>query len=219
MIQIPLKEDNINYDCCCRLYRRAVLNCLIELKPTFCLEIGTSLYRTSELFSDYFRRYNPEGKLITTDISKWNRGQPPDKVYPVMVYPYTEDIHSRHGGLNVYYGDFAEKIQQNDIALVNYDLILEEMDRLNIPFHFKKPGLDFAFVDGDHLKFSFLQDLKICQNLLHPDGYILLDDINDSNYSQYEAYRDLKRKNSFYEFDGWNPNPGMALIQNKDLTL
>jgi hypothetical protein len=213
---IPMLIDDTTHDACNRYYRRALLNTLLKLRPTYCLEIGTYTYQTSQVFSCYFETYNPNGKLITTDISEWDRGGAPPNVYPVMVYPHTLNVEKFHGGINIFYPNWRKKLESGgNSVLINGDIINRKMDELDIDEHF-----DFVFVDGDHQEKSFLSDLYIALALTKPDGYILIDDVRDPGNEQMETYRNtLCKKNSFYEFEDWDTNPGMALIRAGDLKL
>ena len=212
MISIPLIDQRTDIDCCARLYRRAIYNTLLKLSPRYSLEIGSHLFQTSSVFSRYYEEYNKDGCLVTCDIAKWSKSDPPNHVHQVMVYPHIPNIQDNHGGIDIYYKDWEK---QTDISLyLNTEYIIDKMDDLNIDL------FDLSFVDGDHATKSFILDLKIAKNLTSQNGYILIDDINDQNHEQYNVYRELKSKgNVFYEFDGWNPHPGMALIKNEDLNL
>lgn len=215
MFNIPLIDDNRSFDCCGRLYRRAIWNILRELSPVYCLEIGTYIYQTSRVFSQYFTQYNPEGLLVTADISVWNRSAaPPDHVYPVMVYPHIREIEREHGGINLYYNDHRERMDnKEDSVKINLYILACKMNDINVDF------FDLTFVDGDHTKASFIKDLQLAQILTSPEGYILVDDIKDQGHEQYKVYQELRTHNNFYEFDDWEINPGLALIQNMELSL
>lgn len=212
-LSISLVEDNTDYDCCPRKYRRAILNVLHALKPKYSLEIGSHYFQSSAVWSYWFEKNMPDGKLITCDIAKWSKSEPPKNVEQVMVYPHILNIRDNHGGISVYLPTWEDHIQFS--IEENTNLICSKMDELDIEL------FDLCFVDGDHARTSFLSDLHIAQNLTNYEkGYILIDDINDRGHAQYEVYRELKEiGNVFYEFEDWNPNPGMALIKNRDLRL
>lgn len=214
-LSIDLIDDNAVFDCCERFYRRAILNALISLQPTNCLEIGTYTYQTSHVFSHYFEKYHSIGKLVTADISEWDRGAAPPNVYPVMVYPHTLNVEKFHSGINIYHPDWQKKlVGGGNSVMVNGKIINDKMEDLGIN------QFDFAFIDGDHQEKSFLSDLYIALALTKPDGYILIDDVRDIGNDQMTTYRNtLCPKNNFYEFENWNPNPGMALIRAGDLKL
>lgn len=207
--------NNEDFDCCDRKYRNAILNTLLTLKPKFCLEIGTFLFQTSAVFAWYFQTRRIDGKLITADIAKWTRGGDPLNVYPVMVYPYEIDVESRHGGIEVYYKDYKEKLIKHDGLTLNLEIIQDKMDELSIDY------FDFVFVDGDHSYLAIENDLIIAKVLCRPNGYILIDDVMDNYHDgQVKFYNELKRTgNTFYEFEDWEISPQIALIKNKDLKL
>lgn len=209
---IQLKYPRTTWDCCQRYYRQAIFNTLMQLKPKYSLEIGSYLFQSSSVWSHYYDTYMSDGHLITCDIAKWSNSEPPKHVSQVMVLPHIKDVENNHGGIDVFYKDYNDYV--DDSVINNVDLIREKMYELKIP------AFDLTFVDGDHARDSFLKDLDIAKFLTWGDGYILIDDINDRNHAQYEVYRELKAAgNEFYEFDEWTINPGMALIQNKDLKL
>ncbi len=214
-MHIPYISDDSSMDCCRRYYRRAIYNTLLELKPKYSLELGTYLYQTSHVFSKYYKQYCPEGWLITADISTWNRGGTPRNVYPVMVYPHIMDIEAEHGGIDVYYRSFRNRLLKGeDTVELNCNCIQETMIKLNI-----WDRLDLCFVDADHTRKSFLADLAIAKICTKEDGWILIDDINDRGHEQFDVYRELQTCNHFYEYEDWEISPGLALIQNKDLVL
>lgn len=211
-LNIPLVENNTDYDCCPRKYRRAILNVLHSLKPKYSLEIGSHCFQSSAVWSYWFEKNMPDGKLITCDVAKWTQSEPPKNVYNIMVYPHIHNIRDNHGGIEMSLPNWENHIENSHYD--NMDIIEFKMDDLHIDL------FDLSFVDGDHARESFLKDLCIVKYLTKDDGYILIDDINDRGHAQYDVYRELKSKgNVFYEFEDWNPNPGMALIKNKDLTL
>ncbi len=100
MTNIPLVDNRTDMDCCIRLYRRAIYNTLLELKPKYSLEIGSYLFQSSSVWSRYIKEHMPNGKLITCDIAKWTNSPPPDHVIQVMVYPHIDNISDFHGDIN-----------------------------------------------------------------------------------------------------------------------
>lgn len=209
-IFIPLIDHRTDQDVCDRYYRRAIYNTLLELKPKHCLEIGTYLFQTSAVFSRYFQENNKEGVLITADISVWDRKENPPNVYPIMFYPYVENPSLEHKGIKIFKSDYKE-IFKSDLSLEsNIYILMAAMQDHNI----KK--FDLTFVDGDHTRISFLNDLYIAKLVTKKEGYILIDDIKDKRHDQFHVYNELKRKNNFYEYENFNPNPGLAIIQNRN---
>lgn len=205
--------DNLDYDCCSRRYRNSILNTLLTLQPKYCCEIGSYLFQTSSVFSYYFLNHCVEGCLITLDVAEWSRGEPPANVYPLMVYPYINYIEDEHGGIQPYFKDYKKVVNKGLSPEFNAMILKTRMAELQIP------QFDFIFVDGDHTEESFLNDLRMAKIFTKPEGYILIDDVKEEKYSQYKVYKELQRHNTFYEYDNFNPNPGMALIQNKEFTF
>ena len=215
--KIPLHDQRTDQDCCARIYRRAIYNTLLTLKPKHSFEIGTFTFQSSSVWSRFYEEHLQEGKLITADITMWNRGEPPKHVYPVMFYPYEEDPSIEHGSMNVYYKNYREVAQRELSLELNTAKLFESMTEHNIR------SFDLTFVDGSHSAKSFLSDLYLAQLTTKPDGWILIDDIyptpGGETYEQHVVYQQLKRHNKFYEYDDWNPNPILALIQNKELIV
>jgi len=213
MNKIELIEDNMRWDVADdRFYRRAVLNTLINLKVKTAVEIGTYTYQTSNVFSYYFDKYQPDGFLVTADVSTWNRGCAPSRVQPVMVYPHVKNIHNYHGGIDIYHKDFAERLDVGqDSKELNLKIISSELNG-STP--------DLIFIDGCHTTYSFMNDLFIAKELSGDNTWLLIDDVRDNRNEQEYIYRKyLKPKNEFYEFDDWSPNPGMALIKASEFTI
>lgn len=213
-MKIDIVSDNISFDCCERLYRRCLLNTLIALKPKNCLEIGTHTYQSTSVFSHYFNWHQPEGRVITADISVWNRGEPPPGAHPVMVYPHEFDIENRHGGINIYHSNWKKKIAAGGNSVqINGKIIWDKMEDLDIG------AFDFVFLDGDHSHKGFYSDLYISLALTHEDSWLLIDDTFDSRNELFYSYRELAKKNKFYTYNDWKVKPGMSLIQMKDFIL
>ncbi len=188
-------------------YRTALFNILKYLSPKYCLEIGTHTFGGSMVFAEYFEKYQPEGKLITCDIGRYDSDEVPNRVYPVYVYPHISNVLAFHGYLEkVYYEDYLDKLE--DSVDLNCEIISKMQHELEID------KFDFAFIDGDHTTNSFLKDAMMCQRLLNNESYILIDDVTSPNHELMNFYNSyLKPKNNFYEI------AGMALIQNKEVTL
>lgn len=205
--EVPLIENNNSFDYCERGYRKALLNTLIHLKPKYCLELGTYLYQSSKVFAYYFEKYEPEGKLITADISEWTRDSvPPKSVFPIMVYPHTLDVEQYHGSIKIFHPNWQKKV--GNTIKINGDLIHGKMEEMGIP------SFDFVFLDSCHCYDGFYSDLYITVALTGKESYILIDDIHDQNNVQSEIYRNnIAPKNNFYEF------AGMGLIKAGDFVL
>lgn len=214
---LPFKIEKIDhvtdFDVCGRNYRNCIINTLIQLKCKNIFEIGSYLFQTATAVSYYLEKYMSDGHLITADISKHGNRQLPSRTTQVMFYPY-EEPYTEHGKIEVYYSNWEEVIK-HDLALeLNSLKLLDEMIANNVK------NFDLAFVDGSHSSTSFLSDLYLAQLTTRKDGWILIDDIYEQKYSQYQVYQRLKLKNLFYEYENYNgTRPGFALIQNKDLTV
>jgi hypothetical protein len=212
--------------------------------------VGTHIYQTSNVFSAFYKKFNPKGFLVTADIGTYNRAEtPPEHVVPVMVYPHIYDVESFHGGLAVWDKNFKKVLKKNpDTAKLNSSIILEKFQHKecgcdcheNISImHFVpccyslenyKP-FDFTFIDGCHSEVSIKKDLEIAKQLIRPDGYILIDDINDKGkdsieqHDYYQNYLKPRNRAYFYEFEDWLYSNdqyapvGMALIKAGDLIL
>lgn len=213
---IPLIDQRDDLDCCKRYYRRAIYNTLLYIKPKYCLEVGSFIFQSSRCFSRYFKENCPDGKLITLDICKWTTCNL-ERVYPLMVYPYTEEVIHEHGGLQVYFKDWQRIVKQGLAPEFNMFILKQEMTSLNIK------QFDFIFVDGSHSKESFENDLRMAKIFCRPEGYILIDDIyrqeSDPPYDQYKIYMQLKLHNEFYEYEDWSVKPNMGLIKCKDFRI
>jgi predicted O-methyltransferase YrrM len=128
-----------------------------------------------------------------------------------MVYPHNDEIQKNHGNIEVYHKDYKDHL---DTSLEdNIKLLREKMDELGIE------KFDLAFIDGDHEYQSFFRDLQTAKALVKEDGWLIIDDIEDPNHQQIVAYQELKDQTKFYEYEDWNPKPGIALIKNRDFIL
>ena len=52
-------------------YRDALYNCLVQLNPNNCLEIGTHRGASTGVFQHYIDGYNKNAKLLTCDTHYW----------------------------------------------------------------------------------------------------------------------------------------------------
>lgn len=206
-----MENNRTDLDCCRRMYRRAIYNTLLQLKPKYCFEIGSYIYQTSYMFSKYFHEHRPDGYLLTCDVSTWGKDNPPERVSRVMVYPHVDDIKNNHGGIQIYHQDYLDHVETS--LEDNIKLLRSRMDELNID------KFDLAFVDGDHAYESFFRDLMTAKALVKDDGWLIIDDIEDPNHKQIVAYQELREQMKFYEYEDWNPKPGIALIKNEDLVI
>lgn len=215
--KIVKRDFTGDYDCCTRQYRNCVINTLINLHSKNIFEIGSFTFQTSAAISYYLDKYMPEGKLVTADITTWNRGEAPPRVHPVMFYPYDEDPSLEHGQMQMYYSNYKE-VARKELALeLNAAKLFDKMTELLIS------KFCLTFVDGSHSRNSFLKDMELAQLFTRNDGWILIDDIyptpGGETYEQHEVYQQLKRHNEFYEYEDWSPQPVFSLIQNSKLVM
>ena len=189
-------------------YKTALLNTLIQLKPKTCLEIGTHYGGTTEVFLRYFRRYQPDGVLITTDIKKYVELSGP-RVRQVIVYPHIENIADWH---TVEWDEMlpeAREILKKSNA-ENIAILRKELEACG------RKGFDFCFIDGDHTRTSFLRDLDIAWTLSLPPHYFLLDDVKEELHDCCPVYRkEIPPNDPHYEFEDWPIFIGQALIWKK----
>ena len=55
-----------------RRFRDALFGSLVHLKPKYCLEIGTHIGQSTEVFQKYFDEHQPDGVVVT--VEKHTRG-------------------------------------------------------------------------------------------------------------------------------------------------
>tara|TARA_B100000686_G_scaffold351101_1_gene448900 strand:+ start:2419 stop:3168 length:750 start_codon:yes stop_codon:yes gene_type:complete len=167
-------------------YKTALLNTLIELKPLICLEIGTHYGGTTKVFQHYFEKYQPDGKLITTDIKYFIDYPASPNIKQVIIKPYSEDSDSIESSLTI---------------------LKRELENIN---HQK---FDFTYIDGDHKETSFLKDIRLHKLLSKKPHYALLDDTKDEAHESCFAYKNkIINDYNHYEFDDWPFFIGTSLI-------
>jgi hypothetical protein len=190
-------------------YKTALLNTLIKLKPKICLEIGTHLGRTTEIFDYYFKKYQPEGILITVDIRKYVDLKN-NRIKQVLVYPHVANIAQYHDvAPNQMLADYKDHF--NDSVKANCEILKRELKKIGAKV------FDFSFVDGDHQRTSFLRDLEIVKRLSRPPHYALLDDTKDKEHESAFIYqKELIDKFNHYDFEDWPIFIGMSLIWDKN---
>jgi len=190
-------------------YKTALLNTLIALKPKICLEIGTYLGGTAEVFAHYFENYRPDGILVTADIKKYADLSSSKRIKQVLVHSHITDIGVRH--------DVSEKDMlpsagaiEGGPATANAKILSAELKAIG------EDGFDFAYIDGDHSEISFLGDLEIVKQVCRPPRYILLDDTKEALHESYRVYRDrVCHEYNHYEFEDWPIFVGVSLIWTK----
>lgn len=212
-MRLPPELEWIN-SCTSRNYYNAIWATLVELRPKYCLEIGTFQYYASRIFSKYFELYQPDGFLITADISTWNRSpEPPSRVYPVMVYPHRTDIDKFHGNINVYHADYKERISEVDPVTLNMEIIDKQLMEFGVDF------VDFTFIDGDHTYISFINDFTIAQLFTHENGHVLIDDIKNPDHELAGKFDEWSRQYDIYQYENWERSPDMGLLKTSELNL
>ena len=210
---MQIKKQNKYPMACLRDYRDALYSCLVQLNPQFCLEIGTHIGATTEIFCDYFDNFRKDGFLVTGDVKEYRKINNP-RVKQVLVkshLPY-EELKKNHDLLEEKDVNYSENSQYiNDI------LFWQQLQKTC-----KANKFQFIFIDGDHTKKSVEKDFKLSLSLLAEDGYILLDDV-PSNLECSEFYYDsIKPKKEFecYEFgdEEWYKGVGAVLIKPSQIS-
>ena len=191
-------NEGPRYAGCGTFYRDALFSTLTELKPKFCLEIGTNTGHTAKVFQRYFEEYgSDEHVLITADIKIYVEMNYPN-VKQIQVYPHVNNIKDLH---IVEDSDLiGGRVNQLESVDKNIDIIRNVMEEKGIP------EIDFAFVDGDHQRESMLKDIEIAKSLVKSSGYILLDDIHDYVHESAKTFHDeikLDSQYNCYEFEDW----------------
>lgn len=178
----------------------ALYSCLLHLKPTNCLEIGTFYGKSAEVFQTYFNRYCPHGKMITCDIKKYTDLSHLSNITQIIVHPHVKNSSQFHHVTN------DEILPQTDDFMANANIIKNVFDK----------KFDFCFLDGDHQYYSACRDLFTANQLLNNPKYILFDDMNDETHESTKVFQELIMPNyNTYTFDDWYINTGCALIWEK----
>jgi len=183
-------------------YLKALYSTLVHFRPKVCLEIGTHTGKSSRVFQKYFDDYMPDGLLITCDIKKYVDLSSLKNVRQIIVSHHIPDIDRLH---NV---DSASLVfNDKESTKTNIDLIKKESQLY-----------DFAFIDGDHTRISFLKDLEICESVLSHPMNILIDDTKEPVHECKSVYENEIRKSSLYEcydFEDWDVFVGCSLIKRR----
>jgi len=202
--------ENFNKEC---HYLEALYSTLIQIKPKYCIEIGTHKGDNStKVFQEYFDNYCNEGLLITLDIvpcSNLNY----KNVKQVLVYPHHQNITTTCGANGKW---FAERDLKNDYRRMinktvseNINIVKKEMEKNKIDF------FDFAFIDGDHEIESIKNDMKICKDLTRFPHYTIIDDTKEEIHPCCHYYQEVIKNDSdmtCYDFDDWNVFVGASLV-------
>lgn len=177
----------------------AIYACLLQVRPKFCLEIGTFHGQSAAVFQYYFDRYCPDGLLVTCDIKKYVELHLKN-VRQVIVHPYVNNSCQWH------------YVQQEELLGVgtprdNIEIIKQYHDEF-----------DFCFLDGDHQEVSALADLEVCRELAAPPKYILFDDIDEDVHDSKRVYNNIIKNDpnlNIDDFQNWNFWVGAALLWEK----
>ena len=186
-------------------YRDALYNCLVQLNPNNCLEIGTHRGASTGVFQHYIDGYNKNAKLLTCDTHYW---EDRDKK---MLHGHGTDVLFNKDHKNIKRLIVKSYNKQND----NIDEILEynkEIIKNNMIDKF-----NFVFIDGDHSYNGLKNDFNLINDLISYPCYILLDDCNNGSIYQCEKFFEESIKNNknceFYYFDDWKKNVQQVLVK------
>ncbi len=192
-----------------RQFRQALLATLIHLKPKYCLEIGTHLGQSTEVFQKYFDEYQQDGIVVTVDIHKYKDLSHLKNVKQLIVHPHVDNSSDWH------YVNNEELLDHNvDSVAKNTEIIRGAIRNLS-ENHF-----DFCFLDGDHQRDSVMKDFAISRNVLSEPQYILFDDTEDDGggHDSVDVYNEIVAEDRYniYDFSKeWETYCGCALIWNK----
>ena len=206
------------YDKKC-VHLHALYSTLLQLKPKYCLEIGTHTgLNSTKVFEKYFNDHQPDGCLITLDLIPCQNLDPENKnIHQVIVAPHHENIVEMCGAQSPLWPGFAKK----DLSLFdkfeysvaeNIEIVSAKMASLGIE------KFDLAFIDGDHEEQSFKNDIDFCKMLTRPPCYMILDDTKEEFHACCHVYHDeIKNSNLYdcYDFENWENFVGMSIIRRK----
>ena len=181
-----------------RKFREALFGCLLQLKPKYCLEIGTHLGQSTEVFQKYFDEHEPDGVVVTVDIHKYKELDLKN-AKQLIVHPHVDNSSDWH------------YVKNEELLDHNVDSVAK-----NLP----ESKFDFCFLDGDHQRDSVIKDFAIARNLLKEPQYILFDDTEDDGggHDSVKVYEEIvaEEKYNVYDFSKeWDVYCGCALIWNK----
>lgn len=182
-------------------YLKALFNTLVHFKPKKCIEIGTYNGNTTRVFQRYFDQYMPDGLLVTCDIKKYVDFSHLKNVKQIIVAHHIPNIDSIHRVTKdeLLFSDHNNSVQTN----IN---LLKQIS----------PSYDFAFIDGDHTKASFLKDIEICESVLTAPQTMLIDDTKDTFHECSTVYYEMFKNNKNYEcydFQDWYQFAGCSLVR------
>ena len=175
-----------------RQFRQALLATLIHLKPKCCLEIGTHLGQSTEVFQKYFDEYQQDGIVVTVDIHKYKDLSHLKNVKQLIVHPHVDNSSDWH------YVNNEELLDHNvDSVAKNTEIIRGAIRNLS-ENHF-----DFCFLDGDHQRDSVMKDFAISRNVLSEPQYILFDDTEDDGggHDSVDVYNEIVAEDKYNIYD------------------
>ena len=195
-------------------YLDGLYSSLVHFKPKYCLEIGTHKGDNSTaVFQKYFDEHMKDGKLITLDIVPCP-GLNFKNVSQILVSPHHDRIYETCGGNGKWFNKDTNfnKDSKNSVNM-NCDKIENFMKAVDIE------KFDFAFLDGDHERESFLGDIDTCLRLVKNSGHIMIDDTKEEFHPCCHIFQEEIRTNENYEvydFDDWNEFIGCSIIWRKN---
>jgi len=189
-----------------RHFRDALFASLVHLKPKLCLEIGTHVGQSTDVFQKYFDEYEPDGVVVTVDIKKYV-DIASKNVKQLIVHPHVNNSSDWH------YVKNEELLDHNVDSVAKNTQLIKESIR-----NFSENQFDFCFLDGDHQRESVINDFAISRNVLSDDQYVLLDDTEEEGHDSKTIYGEISAANThnIYSFSKeWGVYCGCALIWNK----
>ncbi len=180
-------------------YLDALYSTLVQLRPKTCLEIGTHTGNTAKVFQEYFDLFCPDGTLVTCDIKRYVDLSHLKNVKQVIVSHHIPSIRRYHN------------ITEEEIVFNHSDSVRTNTEIVGSIFK----TYDFAFIDGDHTRESFLRDVEICENLLIEPKIILIDDTKEPVHECMKVYEEeIKKSEKYncYDFEDWKNFVGSSLV-------
>lgn len=171
---------------------------LVKFRPKYCLEIGTHKGNTAKVFQKYFDKYETNGMLVTCDIKKYVDLSDLKNVKQLIVSHHSDEVHKLHN------------VDRNLLKYSYVDSVKTNIQLLKNEFEM----YDFAFIDGDHTRDSFLKDIQISESVLKEPKLMLLDDTKEPVHECMKIYNEeIKPKYESYDFQDWSVFVGCSLIR------
>ena len=190
--------------------RQVLFATLKHLKPKCCLEIGTHLGQSTEVFQKYFDEYQQDGIVVTVDIHKYKDLSHLKNVKQLIVHPHVDNSSDWH------------RVNNEDLLSHNVDSVAKNTEIIREAIrNLQENHFDFCFLDGDHQRDSVIKDFAISRNVLSEPQYILFDDMEDDgsgNHDSVDVYNEIvaEDKYNIYDFSKeWETYCGCALLWNK----